>query len=80
MPALANRKKYFTNGRLRIDFFQPSYRLAGNDAIMGDFGKRLIINELYILRFLGIAFLLILRRRYSAIASPLQCNRVAVTV
>ena len=47
---------------------------------MGDFGKWLIINELYILRFLGIAFLLILRRRYSAIASPLRCNRVAVTV
>ena len=38
--------KHFTNGRLRIDFFQPSCRLRGNDAIMGRFDKPLIINWL----------------------------------
>ena len=38
--------KYFTNGRLRIDFFQPRCRLRGNDAIMGHFDKRLIIRRL----------------------------------
>ena len=46
MPALANRKKYFTNGRLRIDFFQPSSLLVVNDAIMGRFDKQLIIKKL----------------------------------
>ena len=33
------RIKYFTNGRLRIDPFQPSSLLVVNDAIMGDFCK-----------------------------------------
>ena len=37
------RIKYFTNGRLRIDFFQPTSLLVANDAIMGDFDKPLII-------------------------------------
>ena len=36
----------FTNGRLRIDFFQPSSLLVANDAITGPFGKTLIINRL----------------------------------
>ena len=40
------RIKYFTNGRLRIDFFQPTSLLAANDAIMGDFDKPLIIKYL----------------------------------
>ena len=33
------RIKYFTNGRLRIDYFQPSSLLVVNDAIMGGFCK-----------------------------------------
>ena len=33
------RIKYFTNGRLRIDSFQPSSLLVVNDAIMGGFCK-----------------------------------------
>ena len=74
------RIKYFTNGRLRIDFFQPSSLLVVNDAIMSDFDKSLIIKDLRILRFFGGAFVLNLRRRYGAIASPLRCNRIAVTV
>ena len=38
--------KCFTNGRLRIDFFQPSCRLRVNDAIMGRFDKQLAIRRL----------------------------------
>ena len=38
--------KCFTNGRLRIDFFQPRCRLRGNNAIMGHFDKWLIIKRL----------------------------------
>ena len=41
------RIKYFTNGRLRIDSFQPIRRLRGKDAIMGCFNKLLIIKMLY---------------------------------
>ena len=33
------RIKYFTNGRLRIDSFQPSSLLVVNDAIMSGFCK-----------------------------------------
>ena len=44
------------------------------------FGKTLNIKRLYFHYFPGVAIRLILRRRYSAIASPLRCNRVAVTV
>ena len=33
------RIKYFTNGRLRIDSFQPSSLLVVNDAIMSVFCK-----------------------------------------
>ena len=33
------RIKYFTNGRLRIDSFQPSSLFVVNDAIMGGFCK-----------------------------------------
>ena len=40
------RIKYFTNGRLRIDSFQPSSLLVVNDAIMGGFCKLLIISGL----------------------------------
>ena len=38
--------KYFTNGRLRIDFFQSSCLLVENDAIMDRFDKSLIIRNL----------------------------------
>ena len=38
--------KYFTNGRLRIDFLQSSCLLVENDAIMGRFDKSLIIRNL----------------------------------
>ena len=38
--------KYFTDGRLRIDFFQSSCLLVENDAIMGCFDKSLIIRNL----------------------------------
>ena len=38
--------KYFTNSRLRIDFFQSSCLLVENDAIMGRFDKSLIIKSL----------------------------------
>ena len=47
---------------------------------MGCFDNILVINWLHILRFPGVADTLILRRHYGAIASPLRCNRVAVTV
>ena len=40
------RIKYFTNGRLRIDFFQPSSLLVENNAIMSCFNKPLIIKDL----------------------------------
>ena len=43
--------KYFTNGRLRIDFFQPRCRLGGNNGIMGYFGKSLTISRLRFSRF-----------------------------
>ena len=33
------RIKYFTNGRLRIDSFQPSSLLVVNDAIMSGFAN-----------------------------------------
>ena len=72
--------KYFTNGRLRIVFFQPSSLLVVNDAIMGHFGKLLAIKRLCFQRFFGVANPLKSRRRYSVIASPLRCNRIAVTV
>ena len=45
------RIKYFTNGRLRIDFFQPRCRLGGNNGIMGYFGKSLTISRLRFSRF-----------------------------
>ena len=80
MQSIRCISRYFTNGRLRIDFFQPRCLLVGNDAIMGNFDKSLIIKDLCILRFFGGAFVLNLRRRYGAIASPLRCNRDAVTV
>ena len=47
---------------------------------MGCFDNMLAINWLHILWFPGVADTLILRRRYGAIALPLRCNRVAVTV
>ena len=47
---------------------------------MSRFDKLLIIKGLRALRYFGVAFLRISRRRYSAIAMPLRCNRVAVTV
>ena len=40
--------KCFTNGRLRIDFFQSSSLLVVNNAIMGYFDKSLNINTLYL--------------------------------
>ena len=54
--------------------------MAVNDAIMSRFDKSLIINMLYFLWFSDNTDTLISRRRYGAIASPLRCNRVAVTV
>ena len=54
--------------------------MRGNDAIMGRFGKRLIINGLCFWLFPSVANSLKMRRRYGAIASPLRCYRVAVTV
>ena len=47
---------------------------------MSHFDKTLNIKRLYFHYFPGVADTLILRRRYSAIAMPLRCNRVAVTV
>ena len=40
--------KCFTNGRLRIDFFQSSSLLVVNNAIMGCFDKSLNINTLHL--------------------------------
>ena len=40
--------KCFTNGRLRIDFFQSSSLLVVNNAITGCFDKSLNINTLYL--------------------------------
>ena len=54
--------------------------MVGNDAIMSGFDKSLIVKDLRILRFFAGAFVLNLRRRYGALASPLRCNRTAVTV
>ena len=47
---------------------------------MSRFDKSLIIKDLRVLRYFGVAFLRISRCRYGAIAMPLRCNRVAVTV
>ena len=74
------RIKYFTNGRLRIDSFQPIHRLRGKDAIMGCFNKLLIIKVLYFWRFVSIANSLKWRCRYGAIAMRLRCNGDAITV
>ena len=54
--------------------------MAGNDAIMRRFDKNLITKQLRFLQFPDVADAMILRRRYGAIASPLRCNRDAVTV
>ena len=54
--------------------------MVENDAIMGRFHNSLITKDMRVLRFLGVANALILHCRYSAIASPLRCNRDAVTV
>ena len=54
--------------------------MAGNDAIMRHFDKSLITKQLRFLQFPDVADATILRRRYGAIASPLRCYRVAVTV
>ena len=72
--------KCFTNGRLRIDFFQPSRRLVEKTRFLGCFCKWLTISELCFWRFPGVANPPNWRCRYTVIASPLQCNRVAVTV
>uniref|UniRef100_UPI0040299E8C hypothetical protein n=1 Tax=Prevotella sp. TaxID=59823 RepID=UPI0040299E8C len=61
-----------------IDFFQPRCRLRGNDAIMGRFGKRLIINGLCFWLFPSVANSLKRRRRYGAIALRLRCNGDAI--
>ena len=47
---------------------------------MRHFDKNLITKQLRFLQFPDVADAMILRRRYGAIASPLRCNRVAVTV
>ena len=54
--------------------------MVENDAIMGRFRNSLITKDLRVLRFLGVANALISHCRYGAIASPLRCNRDAVTV
>ena len=47
---------------------------------MDNFGKLLIIRSLCFQRFFSVANSQKSRRRYGAIALPLRCNRVAVTV
>ena len=47
---------------------------------MDDFGKLLIIRNLRFNGFFSVANSQKSRRRYGAIALPLRCNRVAVTV